>query len=235
MSAAAKVLPFQSWLERPELKQYQRNYKTGDSLFRQGDEGNTLFIVSKGVVQLTAIRDEQELHISVLEPGHVLGEKAILGIKPHKRFFGARAKTDVTVLEFTAADFEALEKSHPATAIEILHRICRVSVDRLDRIDHLIKVLRPADNIDRLVYMIIHFCHFEGQKTSEGVKVHLPLDTIRYYISMSPFEIEQCLAELHKMDVFTSTTNSNFVLRDQAALIASIPQLKESIPTITAI
>lgn len=235
MPSSAKVLPFESAFDRPELKPYQRKYKAGDTLFKQGDNGNTLFVITQGVVQLTAIRDEQELHISSLEPGHVLGEKAILGVRPHKRFFGAKAKTDVRALEFSADDFEKIQNLAPQLAIEILNRVCRVSVDRLDRIDHLIKVLRPADNIDRLVYMIIHFCHFEGQKTAEGTKVHLPIDTIRYYMSMSPFEIEQCLAELHKSNIFVSLSNSDFLLKDQAGLIASVPQLKENIPTITAI
>jgi CRP/FNR family transcriptional regulator, cyclic AMP receptor protein len=232
---AAKVLPFQSTFDRPELKPFLREFKAGDTLFKQGESGNTLFVITKGVVQLTAIRDEQELHISSLEPGHVLGEKAILGVKPHKRFFGARAKTDCAVLEFTADDFEKLETLAPSIALQIMHRVCRVSVDRLDRIDHLIKVLRPADNIDRLVYMIIHFSHFEGQKTAQGTKVHLPIDTVRYYMAMSPFEIETCLAELHKSNVLISLSNSDFLLKDQAALIAAIPHLKENIPTITAI
>jgi CRP-like cAMP-binding protein len=107
-------------------------------------------------------------------------------VKPHKRFFGARAKTDVVAMEFSAADFEKLEKTSPETALEIMHRVCKVSVDRLDRIDHLIKVLRPADNIDRLVYMIIHFSHFEGHKTPEGTRVHLPIDTVRYYMELAP-------------------------------------------------
>jgi len=233
--STAKVLPLQSSFDRPELKQFQRKYKKGEVLFNQGDNGNTLFVIVSGVVQLTAVRDEAELHISSLEPGHVLGEKAILAVKPHKRFFGARAKTDVVAMEFSAADFEKLEKTSPETALEIMHRVCKVSVDRLDRIDHLIKVLRPADNIDRLVYMIIHFSHFEGHKTPEGTRVHLPIDTVRYYMAMSPFEIETCLAELHKMNVLISTADDNFVLKDQAALISAIPQLKECIPTITAI
>ncbi len=233
--SAAKVLSFQTDFSRPELKAFQRSYKPGDLLFNQGDSGNSLFVITGGTVQLTAIRDEQELHISDLEPGHVLGEKAILGVKPHKRFFGARAKSAVTALEFTAADFDTLEKTSPKVAIEILHRVCKVSVDRLDRIDHLIKVLRPADNVDRLVYMIVHFSHFEGRKGTDGVRVHLPIDTVRYYVAMSPFDIEQCLGELNKMNVFVSLGSDDYLLKDQAALIGSIPQLKEAIPTITPI
>jgi hypothetical protein len=37
------------------------------------------------------------------------------------------------------------------------------------------------------------------------------------------------------MNVLISTADDNFVLKDQAALISAIPQLKKCIPTITAI
>lgn len=225
----------QSFFDYVELKPFEKNFEAGQALFHQGDLGQTVFLILKGIVQLTAVRDEQELFISVLEPGHVLGEKALMGFKPHKRFFGARAKTDVTAVELSLQDFDNLEKVAPRLIIEVMRRVCRVSVDRLDRIDHLIKVLRPADNVDRLVYMIVHFCHFEGRKSAAGTEVHLPSDTVRYYMQMSPFELEQCLNELHKMNVFESVGNDNYILKDQAALIASIPQLKESIPTITTI
>ena len=224
-------IPFQD----PLLKPYLKSYKPGDALFTQGEIGRTLFIIAQGTIQLTATRDEQELFISELGEGHVLGEKSIVGNSPHKRFFGARAKTEAMALEISAADMEDLEAKNPSIVIRIFERISKVSVERLDRIDHLIKVLRPANNVERLVYLVIHFSHFEGKKTPTGTLVHLPMDTIRYYISMTPFDIEHCFADLHKMGIVVNEGDDNYRVVEQAKLISSIAQLKDSLPSLTAV
>jgi CRP/FNR family cyclic AMP-dependent transcriptional regulator len=237
-NAAATVTPIQNYAGNipftdPLLERYMKTYKPGDALFAQGEVGKTLFIIASGVIQLTAVRDEQELFISELGEGHVLGEKAIVGNSPHKRFFGARAKTQATVLEMSATDMEDLEMKNPSIVIRIFERIGKVSVERLDRIDHLIKVLRPANNVERLVYLVIHFCHFEGKKGADGVRVHLPMDTIRYYISMTPFDIEHCFGDLHSMGILINEGKDDYRMTEQAKLISSIAQLKDSLPSLT--
>jgi CRP-like cAMP-binding protein len=240
-NSAASVMPFSNAytgnipFEDPLLKRYMKTYKPGDALFAQGEVGKTLFIIASGVIQLTAIRDEQELFISELGEGHVLGEKSIVGHTPHKRFFGARAKTEARVLEMSSADMEDLEQKNPSIVIRIYERIGKVSVERLDRIDHLIKVLRPANNVERLVYLIIHFSHFEGKKGTGGTRVHLPMDTIRYYISMTPFDIEHCFTELNSLGILISEGNDNYRMVEQAKLISSIPQLKDNLPSLAAV
>ncbi len=218
----------------PLLKPYLKSFRPGETLFKQGEVGETLYIIESGTIQLTAIRDEQELFISELGEGHVLGEKAIVGSAPHKRFFGARAKTQTRVLELSARDMEDLEVKNPSIVIRIYERIGKVSVQRLDRIDHLIKVLRPANNVERLVYLIIHFCHFEGRKTDKGTRVLLPMDTIRYYLSMTTFDVENCLENLHRMKILINEGANNYLMTEQAKLIAAIDKLRDNLPNLTA-
>lgn len=218
--------------EDPLLKPFLKELKAGQEIFKQGDVGKTLFIVANGVLVLTAKRDEQELFISELGPGHVLGEKSLLSPTPHKRFFGARAKTDATVLELSSEDVGLLEIKNPSIVIRIYERVGKVSVERLDRIDHLIKVLRPANNVERLIYLIIHFCHFEGKKSSEGIRIHLPPDTIRYYVSMTPFDIDYVFEELHKSGIVLNEGNHNYLMTQQAKLIESVQALKEGLPSL---
>jgi CRP/FNR family transcriptional regulator, cyclic AMP receptor protein len=218
--------------EDPLLKPFLKELKSGQELFKQGDVGKTLFIVAKGILILTANRDEQELFISELGPGHVLGEKSLLSMTPHKRFFGARAKTDATVLELSSEDVATLENKNPSIVIRIFERVGKVSVERLDRIDHLIKVLRPANNVERLIYLIVHFCHFEGKKSAEGIRIHLPPDTIRYYVSMTPFDIDYVFDELHKSGVVINEGNSNYLMTQQAKLIDSLQALKDGLPSL---
>jgi CRP-like cAMP-binding protein len=223
-----------SW-NHPELSRFVNKFPAGTPLFKQGAVGESFFLIRRGIVRLTAERDGQELMVSLLEAGAVLGEKCLISDKPHKRFFGAIAHTEVLAAELRASDMAALEGSAPAVAMDILKKVCQVSISRLDRIDHMVKVLRSADNIERLVYLIVHFAYFEGNKESGGYRVILPVQTIRYYIAMSPFEVEECLAELDRLGIFVSQGNDAYLLTDQDGLLQSVKKLREALPDIQAI
>jgi len=221
--------------DHPELAVYVKNYAAGDSLFHQGDMGDSFFIILQGKVELTAERDGQELMISLLEPGQMLGEKSILGPKPYKRFFGAKAKTEVKAACISAKQLDTIEQVAPKLVLDIYRQMCKITVDRLDRTDHLIKVLRPSDNIERLVYLIIHFCYYEGQKTAAGIDLKLTTDMIRYYVAMNAFEVEECLQSLSAQKIFVSKGNDIYTLTDQQKLIQSIESLREAVPNLKAI
>lgn len=228
-----------AWQEQdwnlPQLRKFVKRFSAGQHLFHQGEPGTTFFLVLKGTVRLTAQRDGEELMVSLMEPGKVLGEKCLVSEKPYKRFFGAIAETDVVTAELKASDMDVIERDAPKVANQILRKICQVSIDRLDRIDHLVKVLRSANNVERLVYLLVHFAYFEGQETERGDRFVLPLETIRYYIAMSPFEIEECLAELQKREILLAEAAGDYVLTDSEALIGAIPALKDALPDIRAI
>jgi CRP-like cAMP-binding protein len=173
-----------SW-NHPELSRFVNKFPAGTPLFKQGAVGESFFLIRRGIVRLTAERDGQELMVSLLEAGAVLGEKCLISDKPHKRFFGAIAHTEVLAAELRASDMAALEGSAPAVAMDILKKVCQVSISRLDRIDHMVKVLRSADNIERLVYLIVHFAYFEGNKESGGYRV------------IAVFEVQPALVAAH--------------------------------------
>jgi len=228
-----------AWQEKdwdlPQLRKFVRRFEPGDHLFRQGTPGNTFFLVIHGTVRLTAERDGQELMVSLLEAGEVLGEKCLFQEKARKRFFGAVAETAVTAAELLGTDLQTIEREAPTLATQILKRVCQVSIDRLDRINHMVKVLRSSNNVERLVYLLVHFAYFGGREVANGDRFFLPLETIRYYISMSPFEIEECLAELQRRDILIGDGPSAYVLTDSKALIGSIAALKDALPDIRPI
>jgi CRP-like cAMP-binding protein len=229
-----KSFDTESW-KHPELDRFVRKFTQGTTLFKQGAPGETFFLILSGVVHLTAERDGQDLMVSTLQAGDILGEKCLISDKAHKRFFGATAFTQVTAAELRPGDMAALEEKAPALALSIFKKVCQVSIGRVDRIDHMVKVLRSADNVERLVYLIVHFAYFEGAKQTGGYEVILPVQTIRYYIAMSPFEIEECLNELNRRGIFVSEGNDRYRLTDQEALLQSIKSLKEVLPDIRTI
>ena len=56
----------------------QAKYKKGDYLTRQGEEGDSFFIVVEGKVNVTTLSNGKEEIVAVLEPGDYAGEQALL-------------------------------------------------------------------------------------------------------------------------------------------------------------
>lgn len=221
-----QALNIVSYLDHPALKPHVRRVTAGQYLFRQGDRGNTMFIIVDGTVWLVAERDEEEHVAGVLERGHFLGEKAALGTGAHTRFFSALAKTSATVIELGLPDLDRIQNTSPDLMIDILRRIFSVAADRIDRANHLIRLLRSSDTAKRLVELIIYFSESQGRKVPEGVEFPLNDDSIHYHVDMPTEEIDACLEELVAKKILKRTVNNYFVLRDPKALRDHLPAVR---------
>ena len=94
--------------------------KTDDFLFRKGDIGNSLFIISKGRIKVVVEEDESgvELTLNELGPGDMVGEMALFG--QAVRSAGAIALDDVDALELSNKDFLTLINEHPDVALSMI-------------------------------------------------------------------------------------------------------------------
>jgi hypothetical protein len=95
-------------------------FHAGDSIFKEGDPGESLFIVEEGQVELVGGAGHQR--IALLGAGDVFGELAVLESQP--RDFGARAVTEVKVLRVDRAALEPLLRS-PEVGLLMVHRLAR--------------------------------------------------------------------------------------------------------------
>lgn len=91
----------------------RRRFRRNDTLFHEGDPGDTLHIIDKGHVAIrttTSLGDVATL--TVLGPGAIFGEQALLH-DPGRRTASAVALDDVETRVLHSAEFEALRNSHP--------------------------------------------------------------------------------------------------------------------------
>src|SRR5574341_1509290 len=97
-----------------------RRYLKGQVIFNTGDEGDALYIVRQGRVELY-LQDTAGKHLVlqvVEQSGEMFGELSMLDREP--RSASARALEDVELLVVDHADLEALFQKHPSTALDIL-------------------------------------------------------------------------------------------------------------------
>jgi predicted acylesterase/phospholipase RssA/CRP-like cAMP-binding protein len=107
-------------LERISQGIRERRLTAGEWIFRQGEEGDRLFIVGSGWVEVV---DEgpPEAVIRVLRRGDALGELALLGAG--QRSASARAARDTTLLELPREAFERLIREEPEFALSLTRSI----------------------------------------------------------------------------------------------------------------
>jgi ATP-binding cassette, subfamily B, bacterial len=90
-------------------------YAPGDTIIRQGDVGDKLYLIDRGQVEVTAQHDAAgEQHLNTLHDGDYFGEIALLLDIP--RTASVRALGPVQVLSLSKADFRGLVERLPGIA-----------------------------------------------------------------------------------------------------------------------
>ena len=73
------------------------NFKAGTKIFKEGDDGNSLYVIVAGKLQIRKVIDGKEKVLVYMKPGDCFGEMAIIESLP--RMADAVAETDCTVIE----------------------------------------------------------------------------------------------------------------------------------------
>lgn len=104
----------------------------GDYLFRQGDPGDSMYVLERGLLEVR-IRDDDEGVVRVLdrlEPGAAVGEMALMSGRP--RSADVIAVVDSQLVRLSRSGFEKLAERYPAIvsgfAVAITPRIHRLQV-----------------------------------------------------------------------------------------------------------
>jgi len=109
----------------PYHKSESRTFASGQSIFRQGESGDTMYVVIEGEVDLLV---NGQL-VEKLEPGCVLGEMALLEQAP--RSATAIARTGCKLVPVNQQRFTLLVQHTPNFALDIM----RVMAGRLRQMD----------------------------------------------------------------------------------------------------
>lgn len=105
-----------------------------ESLFMKGDEADGLYGVIDGSVKIsTSSASGKEMIISVMRPGDVFGEIALLDGQPRTADAGAIEPTELFLVR--RADFLSFLRDQPALAIHLLELLC----DRMRKTNEILE------------------------------------------------------------------------------------------------
>lgn len=117
-------------LEQIASLAHLRGYDKDEYIFKEGDLGNSLFVVLRGKVRISReMSGMGEEALAVLEKGAAFGEMALIDAFP--RSADAKAHETCEVLSITKEDFEELLLLNRDLASEILWNFVRMLSSRL--------------------------------------------------------------------------------------------------------
>jgi diguanylate cyclase (GGDEF)-like protein len=134
-SAFLETVGIFSLLDRAEIEGVlahlaSADLSEGELLFREGDEGNELFIIREGGVRVSLnLPDGSDHEIARLAPGDFFGEMSIFDSAP--RSASCRAVAASSLYSLSKAGFNAIIDQNPRVALKLMYRMLNVTTQRL--------------------------------------------------------------------------------------------------------
>ena len=100
----------------------KKHYKTGEAIFKEGESGETLYIIKHGELKvcMTGVTGEPQT-LTLLKDGDICGEMSFLDGRPHTATLVAIVDTEVYQIE--RKDFEGLIETSPFLIYKIMRNI----------------------------------------------------------------------------------------------------------------
>lgn len=150
-------------LTRLALALEEKSYREGDTVFGEGDPGDSMYFILRGRVRIEKQARSTTATgktLAVLEAGDYFGEMALLDQEP--RSAAAVAIGPVTLLRLSKSAFDQIQGGSSPAGISILFGMIRTSSERIRRLSsHLIvydevgKAIGEAHDLQALLDVIL--------------------------------------------------------------------------------
>ncbi len=120
-----------------------RSYAVGEMIFRNGDTGQELFLVRRGVVRvMLPLKDGSHHNLASFGRGSFFGEMAFLTGEPRSAQAVATTATDLFIID--RKRFDAISLAHPLVGVRVFARIARTLAVRLRHADTELRTFYDA-------------------------------------------------------------------------------------------
>jgi len=106
---------------------YERNYKAGETIVKQGDEGIGLFVIVSGGAKAIHKRSDsgESLEVNTFKAGDFFGELALLDSGPGFRTASVVTTADTVAIGLPRWDFQTLLKNDADMTFHILQEVVK--------------------------------------------------------------------------------------------------------------
>lgn len=148
----------------------KKSLERREELFHKGDHGGEVYVVANGKLKvLTTSADGDDVVFSILGPGEVFGEVALLGAIP--RTATVTAIEDCRLLAIDRREFMSFLRAHPEVSIKLLS----VLATRLKRVSELVEDTLFLNLPLRLAKKLLSLSRAYGEGVADGIRIDLKL------------------------------------------------------------
>jgi CRP-like cAMP-binding protein len=139
------------------------NYRRNETLFREGDVAEAVFMVTAGRIRLYKLsEDGREITLGYLGVHDLFGEEILFA--DNIRTFNASAVEDTRVCACFKTDMETMLSSHPAVAA----RVIKVMANRLSQLTEQLADVAIYDARHRMMRTLGRLARTGGERTEDG-------------------------------------------------------------------
>lgn len=192
-----------------------RDFEPGETLFREGEAGDEMFVLRSGKVRVTKIIDGQQTLLSELGVGDFIGEMAVVASR--RRVTTATVVEPTTCLVIDGSTLEALVAGNAEIAVRMIKQLAlrlHVTLDMLEVLGH-------RDGTARVVAALARYAERWGERTDEGIWVHRELSAIADRAAVRAHELGEIALGLERLKLVK--------LRQDGILVPDLARLYEVI------
>jgi CRP/FNR family cyclic AMP-dependent transcriptional regulator len=185
-------------IDRSTFEQHVRFFDQGAVIFKENDEGNEMFIIIQGIVEIRKSTGQSSSKIlTTLQKGDMFGEMAIIEKQP--RSASAVAVQPTRVLVLNEKLYENMIGSNP----DFARKMNRVLSERIRRADAIIQNIMTTNRQNQLWTGLNQYAREKGVATFKGHRVKIEDFTTWavQHLGMSDKDVQGILAQLLKREV----------------------------------
>jgi len=150
-------------------QEYEKNFKPGDVIFKQGDDGSEMYLIRTGKVKISRSAGNIEKVLAIIKEGDFFGEMAVIDGSP--RSAAATAVDEVNLLIVDRDAFKSQLKDNP-----MIEYVLETMTRRLRDTNRQVEFLLIRDEMRRVVALLVSMAKERGAQTAEGIVVDFPYD-----------------------------------------------------------
>ncbi len=177
----------------PLFQRFGKTFPAGTVLFREGEQGLTMFVLQTGKVKISKRIGGEEKTLAVIPAGEFLGEMAVL--LGDNRSATATVLEDVKALVIDSNTFEAMIKSNT----EIAYRIIKKLAERVRATNEQLEALSIKDHNQKVVYVLLRAVKATGQASETGMtRIGLQKTDLVAQTGLDESKLDEILGKLVK-------------------------------------
>ncbi len=165
---------------------FERNFRAGETIFDEGQEGDALYVIQAGQVELIRHAEAGHRVISRHGPGEFFGEMSVL--LGRARMARAVAVADTRVLQLDGRTFETMCVEQPEIAIRVIQRLAA----RMTHLEQRLAALGADDMLRPVVRVLVRWV----QREAGGGRVETTLRALAGEAGLSLVDAHRALGYL---------------------------------------